>query len=141
MIRAIVLFVMAMAASQATAEVFMCKNASGGTEFSDTPCKAGSTSEVVPDRAPLTQQQQNEARQKTAQQKSKAAELEKQRAAGQDKQEERQAAPAPAPAPTDVVDDEGAVATCDDGRRLNSNCARTLNDVQRNQKIRQIRQK
>ncbi|MFB0973213.1 MAG: DUF4124 domain-containing protein, partial [Bacteroidales bacterium] len=49
MIRAIVLFVMAMAASQATAEVFMCKNASGGTEFSDTPCKAGSTSEVVPD--------------------------------------------------------------------------------------------
>ena len=139
MIKPFLLFVMAMAAGNATAEVFMCKNASGGTEFSDTPCKAGSTSEVVPDRAPLTQQQKNDAQQKALRQKSKAAELEKQRATGQDKQEERQAAPAPAPA--DVVEDEGAAATCDDGRRLNSNCARTLNDAQRNQKIRQIRQK
>lgn len=139
MIKPFLLFVMAMAAGNATAEVFMCKNASGGTEFSDTPCKAGSTSEVVPDRAPLTQQQKNEAQQKALRQKNKAAELEKQRAAGQNQPTERQAAPAPAP--TDVVEDEGAAATCDDGRRLNSNCARTLNDAQRNQKIRQIRQK
>ncbi len=139
MIKPFLLFVMAMTAGNASAEIFMCKNATGGTEFSDTPCRAGSSSEVVPDRAPLTQQQKEAAQQKALQQKNKAAELEKERMAGQAKQEERQ--PAPTPAPTDVVEEEGTLASCNDDRRLNSNCARTLNDVQRNQKIRQIRQR
>ncbi len=138
MLKHFLLFVMAMAAGNATAEVFMCKNASGGTEFSDTPCRAGSSSQVVPDRAPLTQQQKDAAQQKTQQQKNKAAELEKERMAGQAKQEEHQPAPTP---PTEAVEEEGTLASCSDGRRVNSNCARTLNDVERNRKIRQIRQK
>ncbi len=131
MIKPLLVCALVLAAGGAAAEVFMCKNASGETEFSDKPCRAGSSSEVVPDRAPLTQQQKNEAEQKVLQQKNKVAELEQQRAAEQGKPDDTQATPPS----TDLVEDEKTSTTCNDDRKLNSNCAKTLNEVERNRKI------
>ena len=66
MIQRTVLFILLSLAISAHAGVFKCTGTDGKTQFSDTPCATGAKAEVVPDRAPITRQQQLEARQRTA---------------------------------------------------------------------------
>ncbi len=61
-----VLFTLLSVAISAQAGVFKCTGTDGKTQFSDTPCTNGAKAEVVPDRAPITPQQQLDARQRTA---------------------------------------------------------------------------
>ena len=106
-----------VASATAQAEVFMCKKPTGETEFSDTPCKAGSSSEVVPDRDHLTPQQQNAAQRKLQEQRKEANDAAAQRSAAQAIQ---QPVAEPAPSPPAEVDEGGG---CYDGGRRGSNCA------------------
>ena len=103
------------------AEIYSCKKPSGETEFSDTPCKAGSSSEVVPDRDHLTEQQQDDAQRKLEQQKNQANDLAAKRSAAEPVQETQVAPPA---APADDVYVGGG---CNDVRAPRSNCAGDLN--------------
>ena len=116
------LFLLLLVASVgAQAEVFMCKKPSGETEFSDTPCKAGSSSEVVPDRDHLTKQQQDAAQQELQQQRKAANDAAAQRSAAQANQQPRGSGVAEQtpPPPDDVYQGGGCY---DEGRR-NTNCA------------------
>ena len=108
-------------AMSAYAEIYSCKKPSGETEFSDTPCKAGSSSEVVPDRDHLTEQQQDDAQRKLEQQKIQANYLAAKRSAAEPPQE-NQVAPSIAPA-----DDVYVGGSCNDVRGPRSNCAGDLN--------------
>ena len=108
-------------AMSAYAEIYSCKKPSGETEFSDTPCKAGSSSEVVPDRDHLTEQQQDDAQRKLEQQKIQANDLAAKRSAAEPPQE-NQVAPSIAPA-----DDVYVGGSCNDVRGPRSNCAGDLN--------------
>jgi hypothetical protein len=110
-----VLVLMAISAG-AHAEVFMCKKPTGETEFSDTPCKVGSTSEVVPDREHLTKEQQDTARVKLEQQKQQANDQAARRIAAEPPREPEVAPPPPS---EEVYGGGG----CYDGRGLGSNCA------------------
>ena len=76
MIKRIVATAVAMLALNASAEVFKCKGSDGKLQFSDTPCKVGSVSEIIPDRSPVTQQQRQEAQQRAVQMQSEAGTLE-----------------------------------------------------------------
>ena len=69
MIKVLILLASMTIATGAQAEIYMCKKPSGETEFSDTPCKAGSSSEVIPDRDHVSQEQQDAARSRLEQQK------------------------------------------------------------------------
>ena len=108
-------------AMSAYAEIYSCKKPSGETEFSDTPCKAGSSSEVVPDRDHLTEQQQDDAQRKLEQQKIQANDLAAKRSAAEPPQE-NQVAPSIAPA-----DDVYVGGSCNDARGPRSNRAGDLN--------------
>lgn len=130
MIKPFLLLAIALAVSSAEAEVYKCVGPSGATEYSDHPCKAGSSSEVIPDHSPLTQQQRDEAQQRAQQQEQAAEALENQRAITESQQEQRAAPPAP-PVQAEVID-EGATGSCSDPRRVNSNCARTPHVPKRN---------
>lgn len=125
MIKQILLLALAVAAGGAEAEIYKCVGAGGATEYSDKPCKSDSSSEVIPDHSPLTQQQRNEAQQRAQQQEQAAEALENQREVAERQQEQRAASPAP-PAQAEVVD-EGATGSCSDARRVNSNCANSPN--------------
>ena len=70
-------------ASGAHAEIFKCATPEGETVFSDMPCKAGSSSEVVPDRDHVSKEQQDAARAKLEEQKQDLKELEAQRVAAE----------------------------------------------------------
>ena len=113
MLKSLLLVVMTIAATQANAEVFKCKGADGKVQFSDTACKAGSRSEVIPDRAPVTQQQQYEALQRGEQMQNEAAAVDGERAAArasqqaQDADAERKLAVSKA-----ASNDTDAVAAC-----------------------------
>ena len=97
MLKYLFLLVVAVAATNVNAQVFKCKGADGKIQFTDTPCKAGNSSEVVPDRAPVTRQQQYEAQQRALQMQSEAATLDEEKAAAisaHQFQQQRQAAEA-----------------------------------------------
>jgi hypothetical protein len=83
MIKCIVAIVVAGLAFNASAEVFKCKGSDGKVQFSDTHCQAGSASEVMPDRLPVTSQQRQEAQQRGAQMQREAASLEENEAIAQ----------------------------------------------------------
>jgi len=65
---------LAVSATLANAEVFKCEGANGKIQFSDTACTTGSRSKVLPDRAPITAQQQQDAQQRNQRLQSPAAE-------------------------------------------------------------------
>ena len=108
-------------ALNAYAEIYSCKKPSGETEFSDTPCKAGNASAVVPDRDHLTPQQEAEAQEKLAQQKKQVNESAAQRATSGSPTESPELVPPVAPA-----EDVYVGGTCNDLRGPRSNCADDL---------------
>jgi hypothetical protein len=75
MIKSIVAAILAMLALSAGAEVFKCQGSNGKVQFSDTPCRGGSVSEIMPDRMPVTEQQRQEAQQRAIGMQSEAAAL------------------------------------------------------------------
>jgi hypothetical protein len=81
--RCIFAIVVAGLAFNAGAEVFKCRGSDGKLQFSDTHCQAGSASQVMPDRQPLTSQQHQEAQQRGAQMQREAATLEENEAIAQ----------------------------------------------------------
>lgn len=123
MLKHLQFLILTLFAMSAYAEIYSCKKPTGETEFSDTPCKAGSNSEVVPDRDTLTQQQKDDAHKKLEQQKSQASDLAAQRAAAEQSLE----TPAvPQSIPSDA-DDVYVGGSCNDVRGPRSNCAGDLN--------------
>lgn len=117
MLKTLLLVVMTITAAQATAEVFKCKGADGKIQFSDTACKAGNRSEVIPDRAPVTQQQHYEAQQRGQQMQNEAAALDGEKVAAQvsqQAQQQRQEAETERKlaASKAAVNDADAVAAC-----------------------------
>ena len=130
MLKHLLFLLLVVASAGAQAEVFKCKKPNGETEFSDTPCKAGSSSQVVPDRDPLTPQQKDDAQQRLQQQSKEANELAAQpyTASVNQQRRENEVAEQTDPVPDDSVDD-GAIYNCyGDGRR-DTNCARRMNDA------------
>jgi hypothetical protein len=119
-----------MVAGSAEAEVYKCVGASGATEYSDQPCRAGSSSELLPDHSQLTPQQKHDAQEQAQQQERKAAELENQRAT-MESGRQRETEPVPV-----EIEDEAVASGCNDGRILNSNCARTPRDINRANRVR-----
>ena len=113
--------VLTLFALNAYAEIYSCKKPSGETEFSDTPCKAGNASAVVPDRDHLTPQQEAEAQEKLAQQKKQVNESAAQRATSGSPTESPELVPPVAPA-----EDVYVGGTCNDLRGPRSNCADDL---------------
>ena len=84
------LLAVALAASSANAQVFKCKGADGKTQFSDTACKAGNSSEMVPDRVPVTEQQRQEAQQRAQRMQGEAGAIDSDKAAAQSTQQAQQ---------------------------------------------------
>jgi len=74
MLKLALFLTLAVSAALANAEVFKCEGANGKIQFSDTACTTGSRSQVVPDRAPITAQQQQDALQRNQRVQSPAAE-------------------------------------------------------------------
>ena len=66
LIQRTLMFALLYLALTAHAGVFKCSGADGRMQFSDTPCKNGMKTEELPDRAPVTPQQQLEAQQRAA---------------------------------------------------------------------------
>ena len=64
MFKLVLFLTLAVSATVANAEVFKCEGVNGKVQFSDTACATGSRSEVLPDRAPITAQQQQDAQQR-----------------------------------------------------------------------------
>jgi len=64
MFKFVLFLALAVSATLANAEVFKCEGVNGKVQFSDTACATGSRSEVLPDRAPITAQQQQDAQQR-----------------------------------------------------------------------------
>ena len=115
--RTLFMLALLIIATGAQAEIFKCKKPSGETAFSDTPCKAGSNSEVVPDREHLSKEQQDAAQKNLAQKKKQAS----------DKAAQRAAAVPPKTAPADPAPQkEVGGGGCYDGRGPRSNCAGDL---------------
>ncbi|MBS1229750.1 MAG: hypothetical protein H6R17_3027 [Proteobacteria bacterium] len=117
MLKYFLLAVLASTAVSADADVFKCKGADGKVQFSDTACKADSTSELMPDRAPVTQQQSHEAQQRGQRLQNEAAALDEEKAsarAAQQAQQQRQDSEAVKKSATAKIsdDDAEAVATC-----------------------------
>lgn len=116
MVRNSLIFLLLIAAiGTANAQVFKCKGADGKTQFSDTPCKAGNNSEVVPDRAPVTKQQQYEAQQRAARLQDESAALDQSKANAQAEfqaQQQRQAAAKQAASVPEPVNDSEAISNC-----------------------------
>lgn len=81
MLKYLFLLLVTFSATNVSAEVFKCKGADGKIQFSDTPCKGGNASQVIPDRAPITDQQRYEAQQRALQMQSEAAALDGKKAA------------------------------------------------------------
>lgn len=83
MLKYFLVMVVTLVVTDVNAQVFKCKGADGKTQFSDTACKTGNQSEVVPDRAPVTQQQRFEALQRGQQMQNEAAALDGEKSAAQ----------------------------------------------------------
>lgn len=64
-------------ALSAHAGVYKCTGNDGKLQFSDTPCKASAKAEVLPDRAPITPQQQSDAQERAARQQAELSLKEK----------------------------------------------------------------
>ena len=115
--RILVVLAFSLMALSAHAGIFKCKGSDGKLQFSDTPCRVGSVSEVVPDRAPITQQQRQDAQQRALQMQGEAAALDEdkslaqanQRAAQQRQEPAAEKPAAVAPAATSQAD---AYANC-----------------------------
>ena len=120
MVKPCLFLVLTLFAMTAYAEIYSCKKPNGETEFSDTPCKAGVNSEVVPDRDPLTLQQQEDAQKKLEQQKSELGEQAAQRAKTESLSE------AQTLSQTVPAEDVYVGGTCNDARGPRSNCANDL---------------
>ena len=109
------LLLLMAAIGNVNAQVFKCKGADGKTQFSDTPCKAGNNSEVVPDRAPVTKQQQYDAQQRAARLQDESAALDQSKANAQAEhqaqQQRQEVAKQTAPLPVAVNDTE-AISNC-----------------------------
>ncbi len=117
--RTLFMLALVIIATGAQAEMFKCKMPSGETEFSDTPCKAGNSSEVVPNRDHLTKEQQEAAQKTQAQKKKQANDAAAKRAASQPP---RTTQTAPAAPSTEEIYGGG----CYDGGGPRSNCAGDL---------------
>lgn len=117
MARALILIAVMMIASGVQAEIFKCTTPSGETEYSDTPCKAGTSSEVLPDRDPVSMEEQNAARARLEAQKQKITELETQRTA---EEHSKRTQDAPPPSPIEEVYGGGC---SDHSRGRETNCA------------------
>ena len=117
MIRVLLLLAAMTIASGAHAEIYKCTMPGGGTVFSDTPCAAGSSAEVVPDRDPVSKQQQDAARAKLDEQKQELKELEAQRAAAEPPKHVQETPPPP------VVEEVYGVGCTDTVRGRGTNCA------------------
>ncbi len=76
MIRRVLALSLISVAITAHAGVFKCTGTDGKTQFSDTPCKSGTKAEAVPDRVPITAQQQLEAQQRAARLQAESASAE-----------------------------------------------------------------
>lgn len=116
MIRLLMLLATMTITTGAQAEVYMCKKPNGETEFSDTPCKAGSSSEVMPDRDHVSQEQQDAARARLEQQKQEI----KARATQPPVAAPASTAPEPPPPPVEEVYGGGCYDTV---RGRGTNCA------------------
>ena len=81
MLKYLLVLAAAAAGGAADAQVYKCKGPDGKVQFSDTLCKSANASEVVPDRMPVTRQQQYEAQQRVRQMQDEAATLDQQPAA------------------------------------------------------------
>lgn len=118
MIRTLLLLAAMTIASGVQAEVFKCMTPSGETEFSDTPCKAGSSSEVLPDRDHVSREQQDAARARLEGQKQELKELEVQRASAEPAKNVQEAPPPPLP-----VEEVYGGGCYDTARGRGTNCA------------------
>lgn len=111
------LLLAATIAANAGAEVYRCKGPDGKVQFSDTACKAGIKAEIVPDRAPVTERQRYEARQRALRMQGEAADLDAEKASAQptyQAQQQRQQAATGSTAVTarEASSDAGAIAAC-----------------------------
>jgi hypothetical protein len=101
MLKYLLMLAAAAVGGTADAQVYKCKGPDGKVQFSDKLCKSANASEVVPDRMPVTRQQQYEAQQRARQMQDEAAALDQQPAAALDAGQDgsgssaRQAAPQP----------------------------------------------
>lgn len=104
MLKFILSLTLAVSATLASAEVFRCEGANGKIQFSDTACTTGSRSQVLPDRAPITAQQQQDAQQRNQRLQSPAAEPGGENVSAQ--------TASPSPTQNAVPNDADAVANC-----------------------------
>lgn len=81
--KSLFLLLAAAITTNAGAQVYRCKGPDGKVQFSDTVCKAGISSEIVPDRAPVTEQQRYEAQQRALRMQDEAATLDAEKASAQ----------------------------------------------------------
>ncbi len=81
--RFLLLLALVLVSAGANAQLYKCKGSDGKIQFSDTACKVGSKTEIVPDRAPVTEQQRYEAQQRSLQMQNEAAALDYDKAAAQ----------------------------------------------------------
>ena len=113
MFKSVMLAVVLFSALNANAEVFKCQGVDGKKQFSDTPCKAGDASEVVPDRAPVTEQQRHEAQQRARQMQDKATAVEPKKSADPSEQANPKTESARATgSSTPASSDSDAMASC-----------------------------
>ena len=109
------LLLLIAAIGNANAQVFKCKGPDGKTQFSDTACKTGINSEIVPDRAPVTKQQQYDAQQRAARLQDESASLDQTKAGAQAEQQAQQQGQETAKQVTPAangVNDSEAISNC-----------------------------
>lgn len=104
MFKFVLFLTFAVSATVVNAEVFKCEGANGKVQFSDTACATGKRSEVLPDRAPITAQQQQDARQRNQRLQNQTAEPITEKVAAQAAPSAQIQSPAP--------NDADAVANC-----------------------------
>lgn len=83
MSRFLLSLVLVLVSASASAQLYKCKGSDGKIQFSDTACKVGSKTEIVPDRAPITEQQRYDALQRSFQMQNEAAALDDEKTAAQ----------------------------------------------------------
>ena len=108
MLKRIIVLAILSVAVNAHAEVYKCKGPDGKTQFSDTQCKVGSTSERMPDKAPITEQQRVDAQQRNLQLQREVSASESPRNPAS---QPTQSAPV-ASAPQTVPNDSDAISSC-----------------------------
>ena len=104
MLKFVLLLTLAISVTLANAEVFKCEGSNGKIQFSDTACTTGSRSQVLPDRAPITAQQQQDAQQRNQRLQNQTAEPDGEKVSAQAAPSSQTLNPAP--------NDADAVANC-----------------------------